>query len=98
MNELFITKFIQDGKSKPKKFKHYVRLPRALFVELLEEKVIDPERYYIDGVAFFQIEEETVTVNFLNLYHSEDFYAKVTNYLLISLMGFNPIVRGGIFY
>jgi hypothetical protein len=97
MTEEFITKFIQDGRRKPKKFKHFVRLPQELFCDLMELKIIDPERYYIDETAFFQFDGETATVNFQCLYSSEDFYAKVTNYLIVQLMGQNPIQRGGFF-
>lgn len=98
MTEEFIAAFIQDGRRKPKKFRHYVKMPQELFTEMHGLGLIDPERYYIDEVAFFQFDGDTVTINFMNLYQSEDFYAKVTNYLLVQLMGYNPIIRGGVFY
>lgn len=94
----FITKFMQGGRRKPKKFKHFVRIPDILFAELTENGIIDAERYYCDEVAFFQFDGETTTVNFITLWQSEDFYARVTNYLLIQLMGANPVERGGIFF
>jgi hypothetical protein len=98
MNNDFFANFIQGGRKKPKKFKHWVKMPMALFSEMVEAKIIKPERYYIDEVAFFQLDEITATINFLNLYHAEDFYAKITNYLIVKLMGENPVQRGGIFF
>ena len=97
MTEDFIISFIQDGRKKPKKFRHYVRIPVELFSEMLEAGILDPERYYAEEIAFFEFDGVNVTVSFLSLYHSEDFYAKATNYLLIKLMGLNPIERGGFF-
>ena len=97
MDPKFITSFIQDGRKKPAKFKHYIKMPSSLFVEMTEAKVIEPERYYIDGVAFFECAGGEVTINFLNLWQSEDLYARATNYLLIKIMGANPVMRGGIF-
>jgi hypothetical protein len=98
MNEEFIASFIQGGKKKPKKFKHWVKMPQPLFSDALEVKAIDPERYYIDGVAFFQFDGVTAIVNFVNLYDAEDFYSKITNYLIVQAMGENPVQRGGIFF
>ena len=97
MRTKFITTFIQDGRRKPKKFMHYVRIPQDLFTEMMEAGAIDPERYYIDGVAFFECSSEYVTVNFINLYNAEDFYSKATHYLIVKAMGSNPVTRGGIF-
>ena len=97
MSPDFIAKFMQGGRRKPKKYKHFVRIPDILFAELIESRVIDPERLYCDEVAFFQFDGDTTTINFLTLWQSEDFYARVTNYLLIQLMGVNPVERGGVF-
>jgi hypothetical protein len=94
----FIMGLIQNGRRKPKKYKHWVRIPDALFAELVDNGVIDPEKYYADEIVFFQFDGDTVTLNFQTLCNSEDFYAKVTNYLLIELMGANPVERGGIFF
>jgi hypothetical protein len=97
MKDEFITGFIQEGRNKPKKFKHFVRMPQALFDKILEAKLIDIEYLAANEIAFFQFSGDLATVNFMNLYQSEDFYAKVTNYLLVQLMGDNPIQRGGVF-
>jgi hypothetical protein len=97
MKNDFITGFIQEGRNKPKKFRHYIKMPQSLFDEILEAKLIDIEYLAAEQIAFFQFSGEMATVNFMNLYQSEDFYAKVTNYLLVKLLGENPIQRGGVF-
>ena len=98
MKPEFIMGFLQGGRRKPKKFKHWVRIPDLLFAELVEARAIDPETYCSEEIAFFQFDGDTATVNFQTLYQAEDFYAKVTNYLLVQLMGENPVQRGGIFF
>lgn len=98
MTTEFIVGFLQGGRRKPKKFKHWVRIPDALFAEMVDCGALNPEDYCAEERAFFQFDGDTATVNFQYLYESEDFYAKITNYLLIELMGENPVERGGVFF
>jgi hypothetical protein len=93
----FITDNIQRGRKMPKKYRHYITIPRNIYDELYEHGVIKPEIYYIDESAFFEFENDVVKINFISLFAIEDLHRKIDHYLINKLMGEYPFKRGGFF-
>jgi hypothetical protein len=94
----FICEVVQRGRAKPKKYRHYITLPRYLYKELRLKNVIDPEDLFIDETAFFEFSEEEVTISFITLYGCEDLHRKIDRYLIIKFAGSYPLRRGGVFF
>ena len=94
----FIAEVVQRGRVRPKKFKHFLRMPTFLYEEIRDCGVIDPESYFIDESAFFEFTTDTVTVSFINLYACEDLHRKIDHYLVMKFAGSYPIERGGSFF
>lgn len=94
----FIAEVIQRGRSRPKKYKHFLSLPVFLYEEMRKNGSIDPQAYFIDESAFFEFGDKEVTISFINLYACEDLHRKIDQYLVIKFAGSYPIKRGGIFF
>jgi hypothetical protein len=94
----FIAEVVQGGRSRPKKFKHFLSMPVFLYEEMRDIGVIDPESYFIDKSAFFEFTQEKVTISFINLYVCEDLHRKIDHYLVMKFAGSYPIERGGSFF
>jgi len=94
----FITEVVQRGRTRPKKYKHYLRMPTFLYEEMRDRNWIDPERYFIDESAFFEFTEKTVTISFMTLCMCEDLHRHIDQYLVIKFAGSYPIERGGRFF
>ncbi len=94
----FIAEVVQRGRSRPKKFKHFLSMPTFLYEEMRDIGVIDPESYFIDESAFFEFTQEKVKISFVNLYACEDLHRKIDHYLVVKLAGSYPIERGGSFF
>ena len=94
----FITEVIQRGRSRPKKYKHYLRMPTFLYEEMRAKNDIKPEIYFIDESAFFEFNDKTVTISFITLYACEDLHRKIDHYLVMKFAGSYPIERGGVFF
>lgn len=109
LNFNFCSNLFQGGRSKPRKYKHSLKIPFPLYDDLCQEKVLDPEDLYIEEVAFFSFSMEFsktdpskviefVTISFISLYLAEDLHRKIDHYLIMQLQGFYPIERFGIFF
>ncbi len=94
----FIAEVIQRGRNKPKKYKHFIKMPTFLYEELRNKGTIDPEQYFIDESAFFEFNDIEVTINFINLFAREDMHMKILHYLVIKFAGSDPIQSGGVFF
>lgn len=96
----FVSQFIQGGRSKPKKFKHSLKMPFDLYNEMKDCKVFDPEFLYSEETAFFEFSsaEDSVTISFMNLFQAEDLHRKIDHYLVVKFSGSYPIERFGIFF
>lgn len=94
----FIKEVIQRGRQKPKKYKHFIRMPAFLYEEIRDRNVIDPEPYFINESAFFEFSQSEVTISFMNLYECEDLHRKIDHYLIVKFAGSYPLERGGIFF
>jgi hypothetical protein len=97
-DEKYISRIIQNERYKPKKYKHYISMPKDLFYEIKERRIISVEDYIIDESAFFEFFSETVTISFISLYSCEDLHRKIDHYLVVKYSGDYPLKRGGIFF
>lgn len=94
---LFIQDMIQGGKIKPKKYRHYIKIPTYLYDELIDKGVFVPEDYYVNEAAFFEFTDYFVTISFITYWHVEDTHIKILDYLVRKANGGNSfVVRGGI--
>ncbi len=92
----FLTEFIQHNRKRPKKYKHYLKMPTYLFDELVNNGIIILEDLYIEGSAYFEFDELTATISFMNYCHIEDIHIKSLDYLVRKLTGLaSPVQRGG---
>jgi hypothetical protein len=90
----FLTMEIQRGKSKPAKFRHYLKMPVVLYQELCDNGIIRTENYFVDELAFFEFKEDEAIINFISLYLVEDLHRKIDYYLIVRANGNYPIKRG----
>jgi hypothetical protein len=90
----FITVVIQQGKSKPVKYKHYLKIPIELYQELSDKGIVKPEHYFINQDAFFEFNFKYTIINFVSLYLVEDLHRKIDFYLINKLSGSYPLIRG----
>lgn len=91
---LFIINTIQGKRERPVKYRHFLRIPIFLYDELVNHCIIEPENYYIEEAAFFQINDYFVTISFITYAHIEDLHVRILNYLVVKANGTNPIQRG----
>lgn len=94
----FILEVAQRGRNKPKKYRHYLSMPYALYDELKASSIITPEAYYIDESGFFEFLPDSVKISFICLYQCEDLHRKIDHYLVKKCLGSYPLTRGGIFF
>lgn len=94
----FISEQVQRGRTKPKKYKHYVRMPYFLYEEITKRGIINAEDYFIDESAFFEFGATEVTINFICLYAREDLQRKIDHYLIVKFAGSYPLTIGGVFF
>lgn len=94
----FIKEIVQRGRTRPKKYKHFLKMPVFLYEEIRARNIIDPEHYFIDESAFFEFTETEVTISFINLYACEDLHRKIDHYLIVKFAGSYPLERGGVFF
>jgi hypothetical protein len=105
----FLSNLLQGNRSKPKKFKHSLKMPFQLYYELVENKIFDPEDLYCNEIAFFSFStelvfdngyqsDEYVEISYISLFQIEDLHRKIDYYLIKKLLGFYPIKRFGIFF
>lgn len=90
----FICEIVQRGRIKPAKYKHWLKMPRDLYEELVQANIIKPENYFIEQSVFFEYSYNTVIMNFVNQYMIDDIHLKIYHYLLCKL-AYDPLERGG---
>lgn len=89
----FISQIIQRGRICPAKYRHKIIMPTELYEELYENRVIDPNCYFIDESAFFEFKREETIVSFITLFHAEDMHRKIDHYLVVKFSGSYPLKR-----
>jgi len=93
---LFILETIQGFRKRPKKYKHYVKVPKQLYDELVESNVIIPEDLWAEEAAYFEVDDFSVTISFTTYWHVEDVHIKILDYLVRKNMnGVSSVERGG---
>jgi len=99
----FITETLQNGRYRPKRYKHYLSMPFDLFFELKDENVIKIDEYYVldsydRSPVFFEFRLNQAFIYFECLYLCEDLHRKIDHYLIVKCSGSYPLKRGGIFF
>jgi hypothetical protein len=95
---IFIMETVQGKRKKPKKYRHFVRIPASLYNDLVADGVIIPESFWIEESAFFEYNDSFVTISFITYWHVEDVHIKILDYLVRkSNGGKSPVERGGSF-
>lgn len=92
----FLTEVIQNGRKRPVKYRHYLKVPYFLYEELRTRGVINPEDYYIDQSAFFEFRDNEMTISFINIKECQDLHMKIDHYLIVKFAGSYPVKCGGI--
>jgi hypothetical protein len=92
----FIDEYIQRGRKKPKKFRHFLKIPTFIYDELIENGILVPENYYISESAFFEFTDYFVTISFESYCYINDLHIRILDYLASkSNNGKSPVERGG---
>jgi hypothetical protein len=89
----YIAEVIQRGRIKPAKFRHSFVMPLKDWERMRDAGKIDIEIYFIDESAFFEFQEKSVTISFINLSACNDFSLRVYSYKLFTLLGRDPYRR-----
>jgi hypothetical protein len=95
----FISKTLQRGKLRPKKYQHDLTIPAFLYEELRDRNIIDFQTHYLEEVAFFEYDDnaQQVIISFISLWACEDIHVRILRYLVTKFAGQCPITRGGRF-
>lgn len=92
---LFLQDVIQGGRKKPKKFRHYIKIPSFLFDECITKGIINTEDLYTSEAAYFEFSECFVTISFITYWNVEDVHIRILDYIVRRELGYSPIMRGG---
>lgn len=93
----FIQDILQGGieRKKPKKYRHYIRIPLELFDEVSEKGIIDTNELIVSESAYIEFTDKTATISFITYWHVEDTHIRILDYLVRKSLGNSPVERGG---
>jgi len=90
----YIVGVMQDYRKRPKSYKHYVSIPRPLYIEVCNAGIIDVDDMVIQGSAFFEYIDDWVRISSQTYWNIEDIHIRILDYLVKKVYGNCPVVRG----